>query len=441
MPSYILVDVQTRRVLITCSVIGLVLFAIGIGIGYATGRGSTNKRVSMASVAEAIRSTCGNTMIRTPSGKLYFDRFVQRHNEKHACVASQKDCWNFGLPRNYIAYHLNGKTITMDGRLDEEAWNEVPWSDNFVDMRSTVYPKPYLDTKYKMRWDDERMYIGVYIQEKNLWATMNTPDSQIWKENGVEFLMDVDGSMFNYKQMQINVLGTMMDQLIYKSPWDARNITVQYQDWHPDARKAVFTEGTVNTPGDEDKYWSVEISLSFVKLAESSQRVQPNPAANEVWFLQLGRSEQNLTVVDGQYKKVPKSKAQWWSWQPCDVINLLLQDRWGLVQFKRNIDDKKFRFDRWHIYKALFDMMDAMRKYQSINGKYTTDIEELDVPPYLLTGTCVDIPEIKFITRTNETLFPSVLTNPVKDFEVTVKSKLISHKPAHIRSDRYVTFK
>ena len=41
-------------------------------------------------------------------------------------------CNTFGLPLTYIAYHLNGKTINMDGRLDDEAWAEVPWTQTFV---------------------------------------------------------------------------------------------------------------------------------------------------------------------------------------------------------------------------------------------------------------------------------------------------------------------
>ena len=70
-------------------------------------------------------------------------------------------------------------------------------------------------------WDDTRLYVGAYIQETNLWATFTQPDSQIWRENGFEMLMDVDGTMFNYKQMQINVLGTMLDQVLFLSPHDA----------------------------------------------------------------------------------------------------------------------------------------------------------------------------------------------------------------------------
>ena len=73
---------------------------------------------------------------------------------------------------------------------------------------------------FTIRWDDSRLYVGAYIQETNLWATFTQPDSGIFRENGFEMLMDVDGSMFFYKQMQINVLGTMMDQVLINSPHD-----------------------------------------------------------------------------------------------------------------------------------------------------------------------------------------------------------------------------
>lgn len=126
MPSYIVVDVETRKALIACAVIGIVTFAIGIGIGFASGKGSSSTESPTATVAEAIRATCsGSSTSRTTSGKLYFDRFVQRHNEKFACVKSKYECWDLGMPRNYIAYHLNGKTITIDGKLDDDAWKEV----------------------------------------------------------------------------------------------------------------------------------------------------------------------------------------------------------------------------------------------------------------------------------------------------------------------------
>lgn len=122
-----MVDIKTRKIIIVCAVITLVLFSIGVLIGYFSGKGTSTVTEVPANggVADAIRSTCGAETMRTPSGKLYFDRYVERHSEKQACVNNPEKCWDFGLPRNYIAYHLNGRSILIDGKLDDEAWNEV----------------------------------------------------------------------------------------------------------------------------------------------------------------------------------------------------------------------------------------------------------------------------------------------------------------------------
>ena len=172
------------------------------------------------------------------------------------------------------------------------------------------------------------------------------------------------------------------------------------------------------------------MSFTFEALAANSTRSQQKPNQNEVWFINFGRSEQALNITqDNRYVKAPGVPLSWWSWQPCDAINLHLQDRWGLVQFKANINDKQFNFENWHIYRALFDVMDAEKKYKALNAKYTDQLVELPIPPYLLSQTCVEIPEVA-LTKTNDQ----------RDFLVTVKSKLKANVTAHIRSDRYVTF-
>jgi len=48
-------------------------------------------------------------------------------------------CASGGLPRNYIAYHLNGKTVNIDGRLDDPAWQEVPWTETFMGTYIVLY--------------------------------------------------------------------------------------------------------------------------------------------------------------------------------------------------------------------------------------------------------------------------------------------------------------
>lgn len=67
-------------------------------------------------------------------------------------------------PRQYIAYRAptptgsGGPAITIDGNLDKPFWNEVPWTEDFVDIATDVTPK--FRTRAKMRWDDEFLYVG-----------------------------------------------------------------------------------------------------------------------------------------------------------------------------------------------------------------------------------------------------------------------------------------
>lgn len=56
----------------------------------------------------------------------------------------------------------------------------------FTDMRSDVFPKPYEDTKVKVRWDDSRLYIGAYMQEEHLWGQLTDRDSRVFQENGFQ---------------------------------------------------------------------------------------------------------------------------------------------------------------------------------------------------------------------------------------------------------------
>jgi hypothetical protein len=299
----------------------------------------------------------------------------------------------------------------------------------FVDIRSEVYPQPIYDTKFKLRWDDNNLYIAAVLQDNHLWATKTSNDSELWSENSFSLLIAADDSLFNYKQIDVNVLGTVTDLLMKKSYYDAPGQLVHNLKWDSNATVGVYTPGTINTPGDRDQYWSVEISVPFETLAIMTNRVEQAPNNNEVWFLQFARTQHVLRLTkDGQYEIAPNISGKWWAWQPSGAINLHLQDRWGLVQFKRTNTDRKFEFQNWHIYKALFDVLEAMKVFKAKNGVYASTLEELDIPPYLLSHTCVDVPEISMRENRSQA-----------DFDINVRSMVFDFPPAYIRSDKFVT--
>src|SRR5262249_46516062 len=62
-------------------------------------------------------------------------------------------------PKGYVCYRAT-TPITVDGRLDEAAWRDVPWTDSFVDIEGAANPPPRFRTRAKMLWDDEYFYVA-----------------------------------------------------------------------------------------------------------------------------------------------------------------------------------------------------------------------------------------------------------------------------------------
>ncbi len=72
-------------------------------------------------------------------------------------------------PRQYAARRAEG--IVIDGKLDDAAWKNAPWTDLFVDIEGSVKPAPRFATRAKMLWDDD-YFIGAELAEPDVWATL-----------------------------------------------------------------------------------------------------------------------------------------------------------------------------------------------------------------------------------------------------------------------------
>jgi hypothetical protein len=56
-------------------------------------------------------------------------------------------------PLGYVAVKT-AAPLTIDGKLDEPAWTAAKWTEPFVDIEGASKPKPALNTRAKMLWDD-----------------------------------------------------------------------------------------------------------------------------------------------------------------------------------------------------------------------------------------------------------------------------------------------
>lgn len=105
---------------------------------------------------------------------------------KAACMGS--------YPRQYRVHKLQpNQAIVADGKLDEEAWKEVPWSDPFVDIQGDLALPPRFETKVKMRYDDRCLWVAAYMEEPQAWANLTQTNSIVYLDNDFEVFVDPNG--------------------------------------------------------------------------------------------------------------------------------------------------------------------------------------------------------------------------------------------------------
>jgi hypothetical protein len=282
-------------------------------------------------------------------------------------------------PKGYVCYRAQTPP-TIDGKLDDEAWQHAPWTDDFVDIEGDVKPRPRFRTRAKMLWDDQYFYVGAELEEPHVWATLTKHDSVIFHDNDFEVFIDPDGDNHNYYEIEINALNTEWD---LRLPKPYRDGGPALDSWEiPGLKTAVHVDGVINDPATMDKGWSVEMAFPWKVLAEFASRPAP-PREGDQWRVNFSRVEWRHEVVDGKYHKIPNLKEDNWVWSPQGVIDMHRPERWGYVQFttKRPGTDR-FRPDSTLPARdRLMEVYYAQKQYREKNGRWASAVDELGLAP------------------------------------------------------------
>jgi hypothetical protein len=241
--------------------------------------------------------------------------------------------------------------IKIDGRLDDPAWTDADWTEVFGDIEGEAKPTPRYRTRVQMLWDDRYLYVGAYLEEPNVWATLTERDAIIFQDNDFEVFIDPDGDTHDYYELEMNALNTVWDLLLVR-PYRDGGPAVHAWDIQG-LRTGVHVMGTLNDPSDSDKAWTLEIALPFAVLKECIPGKPERPAAGEQWRVNFSRVEYRLDAVNGTYAKVKDAGTgrplpeDNWTWTPQGVINIHYPEMWGYVQFSAKDPGKgKEKFDR-----------------------------------------------------------------------------------------------
>lgn len=229
--------------------------------------------------------------------------------------------------------------IKIDGKLSPEEWDAIPWTNDFVDIEGDKRPKPLLQTRAKMTYDDNGMYFAVLMEEPHVWATIKEHDAVIYHDNDFEIFLNPTNDTHNYLEYEVNALGTEWDLYLTKPYRDNPQVLNNWE--FAGMKSAVYVDGTLNNPKDTDKSWSVEVFIPWSSIYQVA-RGKDKPTAGEHIRTNFSRVEWTTDVQDGKYVKVPikgedKIREYNWVWAPTGVINIHMPEYWGFVQISDKV--------------------------------------------------------------------------------------------------------
>ncbi|MCE5249355.1 carbohydrate-binding family 9-like protein [bacterium] len=293
----------------------------------------------------------------------------------------------FIVPRGYVCYRAT-KPVVIDGKLDEEAWTYIPWTEYFGDIEGDAKPRPRFRTQAKMLWDDTYFYVGAFIEDTHVWATLTKHDAVIFYDNDFEIFIDPDSDNHEYYEIEINALNTEWDLFLKRPYKDFSPGMGADNGWEiPGLKTAVHVYGTLNDPKDEDQGWSVEFALPWAVLKEFAHKPAP-PRDGDQWRVNFSRVEYLPEIIlTTNVRKTEKSfltkadgtRCENWIWSPQGIINMHCPEKWGYVQFSTGIPGTvEFRPDptepaRMILHEIYYAQRDFFRK----NNRWATTIDDL----------------------------------------------------------------
>lgn len=236
----------------------------------------------------------------------------------------------FPLSEDKIPHYTAKRTSEppkIDGCLDDACWVSATKSERFVDLVSGA--RPIHDTRVAVLWDDAALYIGFWVEEPNLEATMTERDAPVYEENDVEVFIAGEDA---YYEFEVNPLGTIYEAFfIWESAYESGGFstkselqrdTLGFRPWNgvgfpnhpkgprlgffqwdlPGLQCAVHRDGVINDPSVRDRGWTVEIAIPWSGLqilTAGGKRTLP-PRDGDVWRMDFSRFN--------QYKEAPPAK-------------------------------------------------------------------------------------------------------------------------------------
>ncbi|MEA3403674.1 MAG: carbohydrate-binding family 9-like protein [Armatimonadota bacterium] len=158
---------------------------------------------------------------------------------------------------------LSGPPPVIDGRLDEDVWQDAGVADGFT-LLGNPQATPAQTTRVRITHDDATLFVAWECAEDTMdeiVGTMTEHDAPVWSEDCVELFVSPAHDGSGYYHLLVNPLGTLRDERGKEETWESN------------ARAAATRE---------DDRWLVELALPLASM-------QLPPGVDEHWRMNFTR--------------------------------------------------------------------------------------------------------------------------------------------------------
>ncbi|MXX04798.1 MAG: hypothetical protein F4X08_00245 [Gemmatimonadetes bacterium] len=226
--------------------------------------------------------------------------------------------------------------LVVDGDLGKETWALAERSALFSDHTGA---RALFDTTAAVAWDDKSLYIGFWLEDRDIQATQEESAHEVREDSHVGVLITGPGT---YYDLAVNPLGATSEMcyiwkeahrdddrfhvpefdLVVHQPevlgghtrTDIRAMRWAFSDWRlPGLQAGVKVDGEPGRRDRVDRGWTVELALPWEGLKWLADGQATAPVPGDVWRIGLLRRQ----VIDQRGHRWQAT----WSWQPLVLVD------------------------------------------------------------------------------------------------------------------------
>jgi len=179
--------------------------------------------------------------------------------------------------------------ITVDGKMDEASWKNAE-VESFNYFYRGDKPVEKQQSKFRMLWDDENLYLFYQCEDTSLTAREKNFDARPYLDDCAEFFcVPVPDSIYMHFGFEINITKAAYDYIVLWRYYNDRTIFIR--SYNPVYKVEVTYDGTINNDKDKDKMWQMEFAIPFTAFSDFHFISRPKTGVR--WAFQAVRQDRN----------------------------------------------------------------------------------------------------------------------------------------------------